>query len=438
MSVSARRAAFLALEAYRRRGARPDMALANIGELTGRERGLAANIVNGVLQNMAYLDYYISLYSGRAASGITPEALDILRLSAYQILFLDRVPVRAAVSEGTELAKREVPRAAGFVNAVLRKIGQGKDSLPAIAADSVEKFLAIKYSHPDWLVRRLIEEYGEDSCREILKADNTPAPVTAQVNTLKCGMAELRSSLEAQDVAVKACPYLRDAYYISGTGPIEELEAFKKGLFYVQDPAARFAVLAAGVKPGMRVLDLCAAPGGKSFAAAIAMRDRGEIRSFDIHERKAALIKRGADRLGITAIRANAGNARVFSPELEGWADVVIADVPCSGMGVIRKKPEIRYKDPGELDGLFDVQLDIIKNASRYVRPGGALVYSTCTVFKRENQDVVTGFLDENSDFEPEEFTLPEPFGVFPGMGVILQRINGTDGFFICLLRKKI
>ncbi len=436
MPVTAREAAYLSLEAYRKRGARPDMALANIRDMEPRDRALANNIVNGVLQQRTLLDYRISQCSGRETSDLTPEVLDILRLSAYQILFLDRVPARAAVSEGVELAKRKAPRAAGLVNAVLRKMSEGP--LPDISAGSREEYLSIKYSHPEWLVSALTARYGDDICEEILRANNAPAPVTAQVNTLKCTARELAERLRDEGVEAESCPYLEDALYLTKTGPVEELQAFRDGLFYVQDPAARFAVMASGVAPGARVLDLCAAPGGKSFAAALAMKNAGEIRAFDIHEKKAALIKKGAERLGVSIITAKAGDAGEFDPELRAWADTVIADVPCSGFGVIRKKPEIRYKDKKELERLPEIQLRILKNAGRYVRPGGTLLYSTCTILERENEDVVGRFLEENGKFLTESFTLPEPFGTFPGMGTILPHTGHTDGFFICLMRKKI
>ena len=437
MPVNAREAAYLALEAYRRHGARPDMVLANIGGMDGRDRALAGNIVNGVLQNAALLDYRLEELSGRRMAELTPEVLDILRLSAYQIVFLDRVPDRAAVSEGVELSKRKCPRAAGLVNAVLRRLSEKKDCLTDIKADSFDIYLSIKYSHPLWLVRELVCQYGETACEEILRANNTPSPVTAQVNTLRTDAKGLAESLAEQGVETESCPMLSDALRLMRTGPIEELEAYKNGLFYVQDPAARFAVMALGLTPGMSVLDLCAAPGGKSFAAAIAMRDEGRIMAFDIHEKKAALIEKGAARLGLGSVSARAGDGREYHPEY-GLFDAVIADVPCSGFGVIRKKPEIRYKTPEEIERLPGIQLEILTNAARYVRPGGKLLYSTCTVLRAENQLVIERFLAENAGMELQSFTLPEPFGTFPGMADILPHVGDTDGFFICLMKKKI
>ena len=437
MPVNARKAAYLALTAWRRRGARPDMVLSTGLDSDPRERALAQTIVTGVLQNMFLLDYALLRYAGRDPDGLQPEVRDILRLSAYQLLFLDRVPVHAAVNEGVELAREFAPRASGLVNAVLRKVAGQAGVLPPVEAASREEALSLRWSHPLWLVRELTALYGADDTEKMLMADNQPSPITAQVNTLKTTPARLREALESRRIGVSDCPYFSDALYLTGTGSLEEVEEFQKGLFYVQDAAARFAVLASGVRPGETVLDMCAAPGGKSFAAALQMENRGVIRAFDIHEKKAGLVARGAERLGIGIIEAAAGDAARFDPTLEYSADAVLCDVPCSGFGVIRKKPEIRYKDPSELDRLPRVQLNILKNASRYVKSGGRLVYSTCTVLKRENEDVIRAFLETDGGFEPVGFSLPAPFEGKRDGTVILPSQGGTDGFFICVLRKK-
>ena len=437
MPVNARKAAYLALTATRKRGARPEMALSTGPDSDPRERALAQNIVTGVLQNAFLLDYALLRYTGRDPGGLQPEVRDILRLSVYQLLFLDRVPAHAAVNEGVELAREFTPRAAGLVNALLRRVSVHAGVLPEVEAPTREEALSLRWSHPVWLVRELTVLYGPDKTERMLAADNEPPPLTAQVNTLKTSAGELRKALERRGIGVSACPYFSDALYLTGTGALEEVEEFQRGLFYIQDAAARFAVLASGVKPGETVLDLCAAPGGKSFAAAIQMEDRGDLRAFDIHEKKAGLVTRGAARLGIHILKAAAGDASRFDPALEDVADAVLCDVPCSGFGVIRKKPEIRYKDPAELERLPEIQLGILKNACRYVKPGGRLVYSTCTVLKRENEDVIRAFLGEYGGFEPVSFSLPAPFTGQKEGTVILPGQGGTDGFFICVLRKK-
>lgn len=434
MPVSARRAALEALIAVKNRGARPEVYLAHHGPEDPRERALAANIVNGVLQNETYLDYAVSLYADHFKK-LQTVVREILRISAYQLLFLDRIPPRAAVNEGVELTKEYARHAAGAVNAILRRLSESGGV--TVEAASREELLSIRYSHPLWLVRELTAEYGDEVCEKILAADNATPPITVQVNTLKTSTEALMENLTAQGIQTGPCPWLEDALYLTGTGNLEELEAFRQGLFYIQDAAARLAVKCSGVKPGDTVMDMCAAPGGKSFAFAIAMGNEGRVNSYDIHERKAALIQKGAERLGLSIITAGAGDARSPKPGMERSADVVLCDVPCSGIGVIRKKPEVRYKSPEELTRLPEIQLDILRASSGLVKPGGRLVYSTCTILRRENEDVVNTFLNECPDFEPVPFTLPGPFGGCGGMKTILPHEGGTDGFFICVLQKK-
>ena len=433
MPVTARRAALDALTACRTRGARPELFLNAHGPEDRREHALAMTLVNGVLQNQICLDAVLA-GCARDYAGFRPAVREILRLSAYQILFLDRVPQRAAVFEGVKLARETAPYAAGAVNAILRAVC--RCGLPPV--DGSARSLSVRYSHPEWLVRELLERYGPESCEKILMADNSAPHLTAQVNTLKITPRELRVKLEDAGVTVESCPVLDGALYLSGTGPLEELEAFREGDFYIQDAAARLAVMCAGARPGETVLDMCAAPGGKSFAAALDMENRGRILSFDIHEKKAALIRSGARRLGIRVITAEAGDARESRRELWETGDLVIADVPCSGMGVIRGKPEIRYKDPRELEGLPAVQLDILKSCANLVRPGGRLLYSTCTILRRENEDVAEQFLALRPDFALMPFTLPAPFGPCPGYRTILPHEGDTDGFFLCLMQRKI
>ena len=227
-------------------------------------------------------------------------------------------------------------------------------------------------------------------------------------------------------------------YEISKTGDLTQLDAFRNGLFLVQDAAARLTALAADVRPGMTVLDLCAAPGGKSFALAMAMQNRGTIRSFDLHKSKIRLIQESAARLGITCIQAQSADGKVFQPELEKTADVVLCDVPCSGLGIIRKKPDIRLKREEELKQLPQVQFSILANAARYVKPGGTLVYSTCTVLPEENERVVDRFLRTEPAFDRKPFVLPAPIGAAAdGQITLWPQRQGTDGFYICTLRRK-
>ena len=441
MSVTARAAALRALGEYRRSGTWPD-ALLGGSELSPRDMALAKQILRGVLQNMALCDWYAAHFSSIGLKKLEPRVLDILRISIYQLVFLTKIPPSAAVNEGVALARKHSnPRGAGFVNAVLRKAAQaaGHGELPDVTAETEQRRLAIKYSHPEWLVREFCELLGENGAEELLQANNAPdTPVTAQVNTLRANIADVLASLERGGVDASAHEWLEGCVEMRGAGSVERLETFKNGHIYIQDAAARISVMASGVKPGDFVIDACAAPGGKSFAAAIAMQNTGRIESCDIQAAKLRRIEDGAARLSLGIITAHHRDAAVRVSEYESAADVVIADVPCSGFGVIRKKPEIRYKQARDIETLPDIQKRILSNVSSYVKPGGTMLYSTCTVLKRENEDVIEWFLQNHSGFSPEDFTIPGAGHVFGGMVTLWPHVHGTDGFFICKLRRRI
>lgn len=405
--------------------------------LDRREAALASRLTYGVLQNRALLDFYLDAFCSQDFDSLEPFVRDVLRLGAYQILFMDRVPDSAAVDESVETVKRKKHRrASGMVNAVLRRLSREKDQLPEIPAEDRVKYLSVRYSHPEWLVRRLIDLLGGGEAEAYLRVDNEAVPTTIQRNPLRCTAAELLESLASSGAAAEPHPWMPDCWLLAGGGSLEALPAFQKGWFQVQDAAARAAVLAAGVKPGDRVLDVCAAPGGKSFAAAMMMEDRGEIIACDIHPHKLALIEKGAERLGLACIHPELADGRETREEwLEGF-DAVLCDVPCSGLGIIRKKPDIRYKDPGQLSGLPRVQRAILDNASRYVKSGGVLVYATCTILPEENQDVTEAFLAGHTEFHLESFTLPGFDEENEGSLSLWPQRHGTDGFYICRMRK--
>ncbi len=441
MAISAREAAFKAISAFRKNGAWSDAFLNNVikkENMPLREAALASRLCYGVLQNKSLCDYYISCFSSLKQNKIEPQVLDILELTVYQLLFLDKIPASAAVDEGVKLAKKHIPRAASFVNAVLRKISSNIDRLPAISGNTIEERLSVRYSHPLPLVQMLSRFMDLDSLGKFLAANNDIAPVTLQANTLKINTGALLESLKSEGVEAELHPWLCDCISVSGIGNLENLMAFRDGYFYIQDAAARLAVMAAAPKRGDSVLDGCSAPGGKSFAAAVMMENTGGILASDLHEKKLTRIEAGADRLGINIIKTAQMDATVFNPDLAGKFDLVIADVPCSGLGIIRKKPEIRYKDIEEIKCLPEVQLKILANVSKYVKPGGTLLYSTCTIVPDENEGVIYRFLAVNGNFDTEPFALPEPIGeVKSGMLTLYPHIYGTDGFFICKMRKK-
>ena len=403
--------------------------------LDPREAALASRLCYGVLQNQGKLDFYLRQLLTGKLKDLHPAMRDILHLGLYQILEMDKIPESAAVNESVKLAKKycsKVRSAPGLVNAVLRNALRSKDTLKQ------PETLTDRYSHPQKLIDLLTAYVGKDRVEGMLAANNAAVPTVVQTNTLRTTTQALKESLVSAGIGVEDHPWLTDCLVLSSTGDMERLEAFQNGLFYVQDAAAKLSVLCAQLQLGWKVLDCCAAPGGKSFAAAMAMEGRGEITSCDVHSHKIGLIQNGAQRLGIENLTAQLQDAAVFVPQWEGQMDAVIADVPCSGYGIIRKKPDIRYKDPDTMQELPGLQLQILQNQSRYVRPGGTLMYSTCTLVRKENEGVVEKFLKANPEFYLEALTLP---GNFPknttGMLTLVPGEYDTDGFFICRLRRK-
>ena len=441
--MDAREAAMLALNACQRQGGWSDGALKkqlSAAELSGRDAALATQLCFGVLQNQMLLDFYLSKFSNIPLKRMEGKVVQTLRLGAYQMLFLTRIPHSAAVNSAVALVKAHCknPRAAGMVNGILRSMERSLQNMPVIPQGDPVAYLSTLYSHPEWLVKEFILSLGEEETAQLLAADNSQPPTAVMVNTTRTTVEALKAMLEADHVEAEPHPWLENCLLLSRTGDLERLEAFQQGLFYVQDPASRLSVMAAGAKPGMRVLDCCAAPGGKSFAAAISMENQGEIVSCDLHPHKKKLIQAGADRLGLTIITPKTADGKVFCPEWERAFDLVLVDAPCSGLGVIRKKPDIRYKDPAPLADLPAVQLDILRNAARYVKPGGTLMYSTCTLLYRENGEVVETFLAENKAYKAETFTLPGPVGpVQSGSVTLWPHRHGTDGFFISKMRRE-
>ena len=406
--------------------------------LDSRDAAFATRLCYGVMQNRMLLDYYIGCWCAQKPERLEPVIRSILRIGGYQILFMDKVPHRAAVNEAVEMTRRRGrPKAAGMVNAVLRRFVEHWMNMPDLPKGSTADYLSLRYSHPKWLVRRLIDVVGAEEAEDYLRMNNEIVPTTIQTNTLKITAEELEKELRAAGVTVRAHPWLADCFEVSATGDLERLPAFTEGHFTVQDAAARLVATVAAPGETDRVLDMCAAPGGKSFALAIDQKDRGEILSCDVHPHKLSLIERGAERLGIHSVRTALADGRERHAAWENAADLVVADVPCSGLGIIRKKPDIRYKDPKELAELPAIQSAILDNAAAYVRPGGVLVYSTCTVLPEENEGVTTAFLDTHPDFEMEPFSLPQPIGGCCGQLTLWPQRYGTDGFYICRMRKK-
>lgn len=443
MSVTdAREVALLTLSACEKQGAWSDgylkKAIRQAG-LSSRDGALATRICAGVLQNRILIDFYLDHFSTVKRNKMEDKVLLALRLGVYQMIFLDRVPVSAAVNTSVDLVRKYAknPKSVGLVNGILRGIGRHLEELPQPEGTVVQR-LAIQYSHPEWLVQKFLDLLGPEETESLLREENGPAPIYAQTNTVKSTPEDLADRFQSEGVSWKTHTWMPGCFQIHGTGDLEKLPSFQEGLFSVQDPAARLAVLAAAPKPGEKVLDVCAAPGGKTFAAAQCMQNIGEIFSCDIHPHKKALIEKGAARLGLTCVTAVTRDGKEFHPAWEQYFDVVLADVPCSGLGVIRKKPDIRYKDPTPLKRLPKVQKSILENAARYVKPGGILLYSTCTLFKEENEEIVLKFLEKENSFTGVRFNLFDQIQSDDnGMVTLWPHRHGTDGFFIAKLRKR-
>lgn len=439
--ADARLAALTFLEKCRRANAWSDAVLGSVMDsagLDGRDRGLCTAICYGVMQNMLLLDHSVSVFSSVKVNKLEPKVLDILRISAYQLLFMDRIPPSAAVNEAVKLSKKlGYARASGLINAVLRKISANKETLLSPKGKDAAETLSIRYSHPKALVEYFISLLGEDEAEQLLKCHNGEVPIALQVNTLKTDREKLLDSFSENSIDAKAHAYLPDCIVLNSTGAVTSLPGFYEGEFYVQDCAAFMAVLAAEPKAGERIIDVCSAPGGKSFAAAVLSKGQAEIISCDIHENKLKRIKESALRLGMGNIETLAVDGREFRSEFEEAFDLVIADVPCSGLGVIRKKPDIRFKNISEFDALPSIQKAIFENVSRYVKRGGRIIYSTCTVRDEENRALAEAFLAENSCFVPEDFSLPGDLRSQNGMLQLWPQRHGTDGFFIAKFRRK-
>ena len=436
--MGARETALNALIACRKEGAWSNGVLKEYivrDHLDSRDAALASRLCYGVLQNRLKLDFYLQQLLTCKVKDLHPAVRDILHMGLYQLYEMDKIPESAAVNESVSLAKKYCKKqrsAPGLVNAVLRNAVRSQDSIKQPTGWQE------KYSHPQALIDLLKPYVGSKRMEPMLIANNEAPQTVIQVNTLKITAEQLLEKLAGEGVTAEIHPWMADCLVLGSTGNLEQLPSFKEGLFYVQDPAAKLSVLCAKLPENSRILDCCAAPGGKSFAAAVAMHGTGSITSCDMYEHKAKLIANGAARLGITNLTAMQFDATQRNPEWVGAMDAVICDVPCSGYGIIRKKPDIRYKNLAEMAKLPQLQKQILFNVADYVRPGGVLLYSTCTLTYEENEGMVKAFLNERNDFSLEPLPLIAPFPKNEsGMLALVPGEYDTDGFFIARLRRK-
>lgn len=405
----------------------------------GLDRSFFTALLYGSVERLITLDYVISKFSDVPLEKIDPVVLCILRISVYQIMYMDRVPDNAVCNEAVEISKRITKvGAANFINAVLRSICRRKQELPSLlVSEGGFKALSVSTGLPEWILRLWKDDYGADCAKALAFyfADLSPY-VTLRVNTAKTTRESLLSALGAK---ASPCRYSKVGIKMDGSFPAADLYGFDEGLFFVQDEASQLTVLSCldgmSKKDGAVLVDCCACPGGKTFSAAIELFGKGKVYSFDLHANRTTLISSGAERLGLDNITVGARDARTPDESLFGKADAVICDVPCSGLGVIGKKPDIRHKTYEDIERLPSVQYDILCEAVKYLKPGGVLIYSTCTLRKAENEDIVTKFIAEHGS---EGYTLSSTgiFGDDCGYVTFMPHITQTDGFFAAKIVK--
>ncbi len=390
--------------------------LARAKKLTTQDRYFVTRLVYGVLDKRLTLDYVIEKLSKIKLKKLSVYILNILRLGIYQIMFMDKVPASAAVNESVNLAKRYGHSASGgYVNGVLRSASRYETEYPA---DTLE-YLSVKYSFPLWLCKKFTDDFGYEFCEELMEAFSKSPQLTLRVNPLKIDTDTLIKELEEYSPKIIAGAIICDGFDVADSA------LYKNGYFSVQDISAQQAARVLAPKKGESVIDMCAAPGGKTAQLAEIMENEGKIYAFDIYEHKIELINKNAQRLGIDIIDAECLDASVFDPDYEGIADKILCDVPCSGLGIIGRKPEIKWNRQEDMSTLISVQERILDNAARYLKPSGAIVYSTCTLNRDENEKITGGFLNKHPEFEK---TYEKTF--YPN-------IDRGDGFYVCKIGPK-
>lgn len=411
-------------------------------KLNGIDSAFVSALVYGVLERKITLDYIIKAYSKIPLRKIESKTKNIIRLGILQLLFMDKVPDSAAVNESVTLAKKhKLQKSAGFINGILRSITRAEIKYTLPDKSNVLRHLSVKYSVPEDIIKLWVNSYGELNAEEILKSLDGRPQICCRVNTLKTDKTRLAAELAKQGVKTEEVQFLPDALYLKNTGSVERLNAYKNGLFYIQDASSQLCVSCLSPKPRQIMLDICAAPGGKSFTAAQYMNDRGKIFSCDMFEHKLKLINSGARRLGINSVVALLRDGEKDEVTLP-LADRILCDVPCSGLGIMARKPEIRYKDDIISEELPLLQYKILCNSAKYLANGGLLVYSTCTLNPAENNENAKRFLMEHPDFYGIEIKLPkgieravseEPYEI-----TLMPHKAKTDGFYFAVFGKKV
>ncbi|MBQ8612984.1 MAG: 16S rRNA (cytosine(967)-C(5))-methyltransferase RsmB [Ruminiclostridium sp.] len=399
--------------------------------LSPRDKAFASALFYGVLERKMTLDYIIRAYSKIEYDKIDISAVQLLRMGLYQLLYMESVPDNAAVNETVKLAQQKQK---GFINALLRGFLRDGCKIDYGSLEG-EARLSVEYSCPKWLVKMWLKRFGEKDTLEILKSSFGRPPLYVKVNTLKCTADELIAELKKDKITARRNKLLPDCVEIDKISGVEACRAYRNGLFHVQDISSQLCCKI--VKPifGETVLDMCAAPGGKSFSMAEAMGNKGEVHSFDLYDGKISMLRDGAKRLGINIITAEVNDASEFNENIP-MADKVLCDVVCSGLGVIRRKPEIKYKQKAALAEIPPMQKKILQTASRYVKTGGMLIYSTCTLNYEENEAVVEEFLRDNKNFAPVVVPLDIQGVSAEFCRNFFPHVTGGDGFFVATMKK--
>ena len=393
--------------------------------LAPTQKAFITELTNGVLRNLIYIDHIINQFSKTTTGKMKPFVLNVLRISVYQFFFMDKTPDFAVCNEAVSLVKKKgLQGLSGFVNGVLRGILRGKDGIILPPEDTAE-YLSVRYSCPMWLVSRFVRQYGFDCTKEMLAANAMPPDVTLCVNTTKTAVADLSAMLTEEGVTVKPARFAQNALHVSGTSDMTALPSFMQGLYHVMDESSLLAVQTANPQEGMTIIDVCAAPGGKTFAAAVLTNDKANISARDVYAHKIDLIQHGAQRLGLQSVTALLSDAEKLDEACIGAADLVFVDAPCTGFGLLRKKPDIRLaRTEDDIAALATLQRRILHNAAQYVKPGGVLLYSTCTLTIEENEG--------NADWLAQEMPFREE-----SRQTIFPHTYGTDGFFIAKFVKE-
>lgn len=410
-------------------------ALSKYQYLEKQDRSFMKKIVDGTIEYLIQIDYILNAYSKVKVNKMKPVIRNILRMAVYQIYYMDRVPDSAACNEAVKLSERRGFRTLkGFVNGVLRAVSREKEQI-SFPND------AIRYSVPEWILDRFNEQYSSETVQKILESFLKERPLTVRCNLNKASFEAITESLKAQGVEVLNSGYSEGVISLLGVDYLESLHAFREGWIQVQDLSSSLAGDAAGIKAGDYIIDVCGAPGGKSIHAAELLKGTGTVESRDISDRKTAMIEENAARTGHTNIKVRVLDALLYDEESDCKADVLIADLPCSGLGIIGRKPDIKYNmTPEKTEELAALQRDILSVVYRYVKPGGTLVYSTCTINQKENEQNVRWFL-EHFPFSPVniEGRLGEKLTsstMKDGYIKLLPGIHPCDGFFIAVMKR--